>query len=301
MGYRWRPYSDGHWVWTDYGWTWVSNQEWGDIPFHYGRWGWDDDIGWFWVPGTTWGPAWVSWRSNDQYMGWAPLPPGIEYREGFERNRTIVGHTSMHNRIYFRDNRIINEGIGIDEVRRFTWREVPHYALRDANRPGPARVSGSEIEIFRPSVRKNEAAKPRAYFNKDQARQEVAPAKIFEPPQPPPVRAGESVVRKRQNEEQKLLQRSQAQELSAMQRKRAEDEKRIRDNVEKAKVRQDYEARMSELRKSHQTEKQQLTERHRQGIKQVRHVQQARQQKPVAQGNKKNEKPVREGNERKDR
>jgi hypothetical protein len=55
MGYRWRPYSDGHWVWTDYGWTWIADQEWGDIPFHYGRWGWDNDIGWFWVPGTVWG------------------------------------------------------------------------------------------------------------------------------------------------------------------------------------------------------------------------------------------------------
>lgn len=45
MGYRWRPYSDGHWVWTDYGWTWIANEEWGDIPFHYGRWGWDGDLG----------------------------------------------------------------------------------------------------------------------------------------------------------------------------------------------------------------------------------------------------------------
>ena len=69
MGYRWRPYSDGRWVWTEVGWTWIANEEWGDIPFHYGRWGWDEEIGWFWVPGSVWGPAWVSWRSNDQYHG----------------------------------------------------------------------------------------------------------------------------------------------------------------------------------------------------------------------------------------
>ncbi len=90
MGYRWRPYSDGHWVWTDYGWTWIADQEWGDIPFHYGRWGWDNEIGWFWVPGTVWGPAWVTWRSNDQYMGWAPLPPGVEFSAGMNFNSLSI-------------------------------------------------------------------------------------------------------------------------------------------------------------------------------------------------------------------
>jgi Family of unknown function (DUF6600) len=34
----WRPYTDGHWVYTDCGWTWVSEREWGWAPFHYGRW-----------------------------------------------------------------------------------------------------------------------------------------------------------------------------------------------------------------------------------------------------------------------
>src|SRR5688572_16631158 len=34
-----RPYySNGHWAYTNYGWTWVSNYNWGWAPFHYGRW-----------------------------------------------------------------------------------------------------------------------------------------------------------------------------------------------------------------------------------------------------------------------
>src|SRR5512136_482222 len=32
--YGWRPYTDGHWVYTEYGWTWVSDWEWGWAPFH---------------------------------------------------------------------------------------------------------------------------------------------------------------------------------------------------------------------------------------------------------------------------
>jgi hypothetical protein len=72
----WRPYSDGHWVWTDRGWFWDSNENFGWATYHYGRWNDVDGVGWVWVPGQRWAPAWVSWRhtDDDDYVGWAPLP-----------------------------------------------------------------------------------------------------------------------------------------------------------------------------------------------------------------------------------
>ncbi len=83
----WRPYSVGHWVYTeDYGWYWISVEEeaeWGWITFHYGRWVFVEPYGWVWVPGNVWGPAWVDWRYGDEFVGWAPLPPDeviVEYR-----------------------------------------------------------------------------------------------------------------------------------------------------------------------------------------------------------------------------
>ena len=74
----WRPYSDGYWAQTDSGWTWVSYENFGWATYHYGRWTRLKDIGWAWVPGYQWGPGWVSWRTNDDYVGWAPLPPKVE-------------------------------------------------------------------------------------------------------------------------------------------------------------------------------------------------------------------------------
>jgi hypothetical protein len=71
----WRPYSDGYWAYTDVGWTWVSYEDFGWATYHYGRWTRLRDRGWFWVPGREWGPAWVSWRTGGDYVGWAPLPP----------------------------------------------------------------------------------------------------------------------------------------------------------------------------------------------------------------------------------
>jgi hypothetical protein len=71
----WRPYTDGYWAETDLGWTWVSYESFGWATYHYGRWTRLNDLGWAWVPGYDWGPGWVSWRTSNDYVGWAPLPP----------------------------------------------------------------------------------------------------------------------------------------------------------------------------------------------------------------------------------
>ena len=78
----WQPYCDrGHWVYTDYGWYWNSDYSWG-ITFHYGRWFNTSQYGWCWWPDTVWAPSWVTWRSSDNYCGWAPLPPYTAYQPG---------------------------------------------------------------------------------------------------------------------------------------------------------------------------------------------------------------------------
>jgi hypothetical protein len=80
----WQPYCDhGHWIYTDGGWYWLSDYSWGWAAFHYGRWFHHARFGWCWYPDTVWGPSWVTWRYSDDYCGWAPLPPGCVYREGF--------------------------------------------------------------------------------------------------------------------------------------------------------------------------------------------------------------------------
>jgi hypothetical protein len=74
---NWRPYSDGHWAYTDRGWTWISNEDFGWATYHYGRWARRSDTGWIWIPGSRWAPAWVSWRESSDHVGWAPLPPEV--------------------------------------------------------------------------------------------------------------------------------------------------------------------------------------------------------------------------------
>lgn len=89
-GSAWRPHAfvvgadfypyltAGHWEYTVYGWSWVSDWPWGWVPFHHGRWLFTDTDGWVWIPGDEWAPAWVEWRIGGGFIGWVPLgPPGV--------------------------------------------------------------------------------------------------------------------------------------------------------------------------------------------------------------------------------
>jgi hypothetical protein len=72
---NWTPYQMGQWVWTYDGWYWDSYEPFGFITYHYGRWYYDDYYGWLWYPDYKWAPAWVEWRYDNDYIGWAPLNP----------------------------------------------------------------------------------------------------------------------------------------------------------------------------------------------------------------------------------
>lgn len=79
VGPGWRPYTYGRWVSSDYGWAWVSYEPWGWAPYHYGRWVFFNNYGWGWIPGTVWAPAWVTWYTGPDYIGWAPFPPDNQF------------------------------------------------------------------------------------------------------------------------------------------------------------------------------------------------------------------------------
>jgi len=154
-----RPYyTNGHWEYTDYGWSWVSDYDWGWAPFHYGRWEYDNFYGWMWIPDYTWGPAWVSWSSYDDYYGWAPLGYGYSINASFNSlpynywtfvprrnicdrdiNRYYVSPERNHN---FRNAVIINNyydnkftrGPERKEVERFTHNNIRERKIDDRER-----------------------------------------------------------------------------------------------------------------------------------------------------------------------
>ncbi|MEW6388198.1 MAG: DUF6600 domain-containing protein, partial [Thermodesulfobacteriota bacterium] len=71
----WRPYLNGRWNPTEQGYVFETQEPWGWATYHYGNWMPTESHGWVWVPGRTWYPNTVNWRTNEDYVGWAPVPP----------------------------------------------------------------------------------------------------------------------------------------------------------------------------------------------------------------------------------
>ncbi|MCX6564750.1 MAG: hypothetical protein NTU60_14285 [Candidatus Aminicenantes bacterium] len=302
MGYRWRPYTMGHWAWTDYGWTWVSEEEWGWACFHYGRWGFDDDIGWFWVPGTVWAPAWVVWRSGPSYFGWAPVPPGIEFSLGygfssrefdvphhhwifvesryfmdrrldsyifpFERNLTVIRYTELHQNIVVRNNRVFNEGIDVDTVRRATRQRISRQTIEDDRRPGPVRDELNRVRIYRPDIKESKESAPKRFVSRDEARKDLDQAKIWDPKTP----QGEdtSVIRKKFDQETRVMERSHLEDLRRLRDKYDVQENGVRDPSEKNKIKKERDVAVEDLKKRHDQERRALSERQQKDEEQVK-------------------------------
>lgn len=185
MRQEWAPYTSGHWVWTEYGWTWVSNYPWGWAPFHYGRWVYEADYGWIWAPGYVWAPAWVQWRWGGGYCGWAPLPPGFHFRLdvvigpddrdfgvgprgwnfvraddiGMHRynfiNRDdvprVIARTRNVTRFRFTARGVFDIGLQRQEVERVTRRRIQTVSITRTNEIGRQRIAGNQIRIYSPA------------------------------------------------------------------------------------------------------------------------------------------------------
>jgi hypothetical protein len=178
----WRPYTNGRWVYTDAGWTWISDESFGWATYHYGRWMRLRGIGWVWVADNEWAPAWVSWRVSNDYVGWAPLPPEARFERDTgirnwadnyyeigpqqycfvptreigtksiervvvppEQNVTIVNQTTNVTNITYNNTTVVNHGPSYDELRARSQQPIARLRLE--------RRSTLEAENPRPIVK----------------------------------------------------------------------------------------------------------------------------------------------------
>ena len=200
VGPYWRPYTVGRWVFTDrYGWMWVSDEPFGWATYHYGRWGFSNRVGWFWVPGSRWAPAWVAWRSSNDYLAWAPLPPtpdeglSININVGTvpdyywqvvpnrdflapdlqrrivrdrDRYRPILRDTQSIGNVTVVNNTVVNNVVNVTYVEEKTKKKVVVHKVertKDEDKAKGGKIKGEAVEIFQPAPEaKPEAVVPAA-------------------------------------------------------------------------------------------------------------------------------------------
>ncbi|CAN5551855.1 hypothetical protein BH20VER3_BH20VER3_16790 [soil metagenome] len=216
----WRPYTNGHWVYTDAGWTWISNEKFGWATYHYGRWVRLRSVGWVWVPGEQWAPAWVSWRKGGDYVGWAPLPPEAQFdrRTGIhhwadnyydigpdqyafvpanefgrklssreilptERNVTIINQTTNVTNIVYNNSFIVDRGPSYEDLRSRSRQPIERYRLERSGN------LNNETPVFRGEV----VALPTANFRP--AQQTARPNRVVKTIAQPVVERGWSAIK----------------------------------------------------------------------------------------------------------
>jgi hypothetical protein len=64
------PYTNGRWIYTEYGWYWKGTLPHSWATEHYGYWKRSGDKVWSWFPGPYWLPEIVEIRASDKYLGW---------------------------------------------------------------------------------------------------------------------------------------------------------------------------------------------------------------------------------------
>ncbi len=235
----WRPYSDGYWAYTDLGWTWVSYEDFGWATYHYGRWANLDSFGWVWVPGYEWGPAWVSWRTGGDYVGWAPLPPqrGEVVYEGTAitnqvdiqfgigplyynfvdiryigepvlrgrilpatRNVTIINNTVNVTNITYNNSVVHNYGPDYNRLNQYSTRPIERLTIQRETAAGASLTQGRKGNFNRVSGNQLTVVAPR--IQKSQER--VAPKQVKTKVENPTVETGWKGINNRQQVEAEM-------------------------------------------------------------------------------------------------
>jgi len=185
-----RPYATGgHWIYTEDGWTWVSDYTWGWAAFHYGNWFYDQSYGWMWLPDYEWAPAWVTWGQYEDNYCWAPIGPHVNIGVSYTSYRPPVYYWTFVPRTYITNvninryyvNRIsnttvvnnitvinnVNRGGGggrafmrgpeAQNVERYTHNPVRPVQIREASAPGRGQIQNGQLALYRPAINRASA------------------------------------------------------------------------------------------------------------------------------------------------
>lgn len=196
---QYTPYNNGQWVNTDRGWYFKAATPAEDLTSHYGRWTEDQQLGWVWLPGKVWSPAWVDWRENEDYTGWAPIPPGAyiidntisqysinenhytivekkhfiepgvyKYRYQYveNKNKIMIKEMTKKDGIMIKNKTVINKGPDVGDIEKKTGKKIDVIKIKNTNKKDEVGAVTGEISVFTPdfksekSVKKEPVSKP---------------------------------------------------------------------------------------------------------------------------------------------
>lgn len=285
----WRPYTLGRWIYTEHGWTWMSDEPWGWACYHYGRWFYDNEYGWLWYPDTTWAPSWVAWRSGGDWIGWAPLPPqagwsfegGLVFSNLDEDNlipwfgfsfshirdfddRDLRNRIERHSRnvlllkdtapsantVRVESGRVVSHLPFEDRIKSAVGHPIAPLKLVDVATPAQHGISGNEVRMFRP----------------EHAKTAVAPATTVSVGAQPAVQVPPDLQIRHASEIQSL-QDMQAAREKAVRDEHARELQNARDEAARSKIQQQHQTEINALQEQASRERQMVESWHNREVK----------------------------------
>ncbi len=180
----WRPYRNGHWIYTDYGWTWVGTDEFSWATDHFGAWRKMEGKGWVWVPAGEWAPSAVEWLKSGDHFGWRPTPvdrfsnildedpkrfdhadqwnwaPQTKILEPLKpgdfaddsKSAELLNLSEPADHIFVTYREILRPGPGFQQLGRLLNLELPIYRLHNATNRGNSTVGKKDLRYtaYRP-------------------------------------------------------------------------------------------------------------------------------------------------------
>ncbi len=186
------PYNDGQWLNTDQGWYFKANTPEEDMTCHYGRWTQDPNLGYVWLPGKVWAPAWVDWRENEDYVAWAPVPPGTyiqndaitqttlnenrftivekkhfiepsvyKYRYQYVENKNKIMIKEMIKRdgVIIKNKTVINKGPEVSVIEKSAGKKIEQVKIKKSGKKDEAGYTNEAISVYTPEFKKGTEVK----------------------------------------------------------------------------------------------------------------------------------------------
>lgn len=186
------PYNDGQWLNTDQGWYFKANTPQEDLTSHYGRWALDPNLGWVWLPGKVWSPAWVEWRENEDYIAWAPVPPGVyiqndaitqttlnenrytivekkqfiepsvyKYRYQYveNKNKIMIKEMTKTDGVIIKNKTVINKGPEVSVIEKKSGKKIEQIKIKKTGKKEDAVSTATEIGVYTPELKKTAEVK----------------------------------------------------------------------------------------------------------------------------------------------
>jgi hypothetical protein len=235
----------------------------------------------------------VAWHYGNGWVGWAPLPPGVDWRIGinidahikphwwcfteerflFEpnlrknivlpaRNVTFLNITRNVTNYTIIQNQVINRSLSVEEIERSAKRSIPRYRIVDHDTVPEVRdrVRGNEIKMYRHQL--DEAAPTRTPPRVESSQTMERTGRKPGVGAPSGHRASQQEILQRQESERRQLNTRHQEERSKLEENHHRETRRPPSWLSPQEARRQHEAERRALDELQEQEKRSLQQRH---------------------------------------